>query len=107
MKKTKHYSIILVSTYATIINFPTERFAITSRKVSHIYPSPTDNRNRITHNQPIHPLIQALPINRGACDYTPIPIPELPQSQRLGYLPRPLCARLILLVREDQERRIS
>jgi len=57
-------------------------------------------------HKPIHPLINPPPIDRTASHNTPIPILQLPQPQRLTDLPRALRARLILLIREDQQRRI-
>lgn len=60
----------------------------------------------ISH-QPIHALIYTSSINRTTRHNTPIPILKLAQLQRLADLPRALCARLVLLVRKDQQRGVA
>ena len=57
-----------------------------------------------TYHQPIPPLAHAPPIDGATRHDAPIPIPQLAQPQRLADLARALRARLILLVREHQQR---
>jgi hypothetical protein len=59
-----------------------------------------------TYHQPVHALVHAPTVYRRAGDDAPISVLQLAQTQRLAYLSGTLRARLILLVREDQQRGI-
>jgi hypothetical protein len=58
-------------------------------------------------HQPIHALIHTPPIDRTTRHDTPIPILELAQPQRLAYLARALCAGLVLLICEYEQRGVA
>jgi hypothetical protein len=58
-------------------------------------------------HQPVHTLIHTPPIDRTTRHDAPIPILQLPQPQRLAYLACALCTRLILLVREYEQRGVA
>jgi hypothetical protein len=58
-------------------------------------------------HQPIHTLVHTPSVHCTTRHNTPIPIFELAQPQRLANLPRPLGARLILLVRKHKQRGVA
>jgi hypothetical protein len=58
-------------------------------------------------NQPVHALINTPSIHRTTRHNAPIPVFEVSEPQGLANLARALGARLILLVREDEQRGVA
>jgi hypothetical protein len=58
-------------------------------------------------HQPIHALVDTPPIHRTTRDNTPISVLQVAELQRLANLTRALGARLVLLVREDEQRGVT
>ena len=59
-----------------------------------------------THDQPVEALKQTLPLQRARLLDRPLPIPDLWQAQRLAHPLRTKRARLVLLVRKNQQDRV-
>jgi len=84
--------------------FPNSAMLVYNRTIPPRYHTPANatlRRFRLySLHQPIHAFIHACPGNCRTRHNAPVPILQLAQPQRLGYLSRSLCAWLILLVRK-------
>lgn len=62
--------------------------------------------SRETYSQPIHALVDAATVDGRARHDAPVPVSQLAEPQRLRYVARTLGSRLVLLVGEDEQRRV-